>query len=264
MLDPKHFAEIEERGFTVVKDVVTASQVAALKAAVERALAEEWSELAGRPGKEPHLAVELLHRGGPFVDLLENDVMHEVFSTVLGSSCTLYCFNSAIMPPKQATYAQEIHVDQNIWIPGYTARLLMTLALDDFTEENGATFHMPGSHRLDVRPTREEFHASAVRVTRSAGDAVFFNCRNWHAGGTNTTDVTRHAIGVQACRHYMKQRFDYPRMLGPSITARLSSRAARFVGLHSQPPASLDEYYRSPAERGYRPEYRQDEKAESA
>jgi ectoine hydroxylase-related dioxygenase (phytanoyl-CoA dioxygenase family) len=216
------------------------------------ALEKDWEEFEGRPGKVPHLVVELALRGPAFRKLLDNDVMHAMFEQFLGKDCILYCFNSAIMPPKQRTTACEIHTDQNFWIPGYVSRILMTLALDDFTEENGATYHMPRSHLLEHAPRPEVFYREAVRVIRKSGDAVFFNTRCWHAGAVNHTSAVRYAIGLQACHHFMKQRFDYPRMLPAEIVEGLSGRARRFLGFESRPPVSQDQFYRPPSERTYR------------
>jgi ectoine hydroxylase-related dioxygenase (phytanoyl-CoA dioxygenase family) len=248
----RQFDELETRGFTIVPGVVGKDEAAVLKEQLRLALKKDWEEFGGRPGKVPHLVVELVLRDAAFRRLLDNDLMHAVFERLLGKDCILYCFNSAIMPPKQQTAACEIHTDQNFWIPGYVSRILMTLALDDFTEENGATYHMPRSHLLEHAPPPEVFYREAVRVVRNAGDAVFFNSRCWHAGAVNHTSAVRYAIGLQACRHFMKQRFDYPRMLPEDVVAGLSERARRFLGFYSRPPESQDEFYRPPSERTYR------------
>lgn len=252
LVDRRHVAELEEIGFTVVPGVIDRDVALGLRPAVQAALDRELERYGDRSTKLPHLAVELLHHDPAFLQILESDVMHEVFSAVLGENCILYCFNSAIMPPGEHTAACEIHTDQTFHIPGYTARVLMTLALDDFTEENGATYHYPGGHRLAEAPSKDDFYANAVRTPRQAGDAVFFNCRDWHAGAVNHTDTTRYAIGVQAARPFFKQRFDYPNWAMPEIRSLLTPRARRFLGFEALPPASLDEYYLPPEERVYR------------
>ncbi|MGI9598565.1 MAG: phytanoyl-CoA dioxygenase family protein [Acidimicrobiales bacterium] len=252
LIDDRHFVELDELGFTIVPEVIDRDLALSLRPAVQAALDREHEAYGDRSTKIPHLAVELLHYDPAFLDVLESDKMHEVFAGVLGESCILYCFNSAIMPPRRHTAACEIHTDQTFYIPGYTARVLMTLALDDFTEENGATYHYPGGHRLEQPPSADDFYAKAIRTTRRAGDAVFFDCRDWHAGAVNNTDVTRYAIGVQAARPFLKQRFDYPNWAMPEIEDRLSPRSRRFLGFDARPPASLDDYYLPPEERGYR------------
>ena len=169
----EYAASIAEEGFVVVPDVVDAEAVGRLRSAVERALQAELDEFEGRPGKIPHLAVELLHRDPVFAELLENEFILDMFEAVLGPECIIYCLNSAIMPPQQRTSACEIHVDQTFHIPGYCARMLMTLALDDFTEQSGATYHMPRSQSLPDPPSEHDFYAAAVRTTRHAGCLLY-------------------------------------------------------------------------------------------
>ena len=40
-------------------------------------------------------------------------------------------------------------------------------------------------------------------------------------GGMNSTDTARHAITFNVCRSYMRQRFDYPRLVGDETLAHL-------------------------------------------
>ena len=111
---------------------------------------------------------------------------------------------------------------------------------------------MPRSQSLPDPPSEHDFYAAAVRTTRHAGDAVFFDCRNWHAGAVNQGADVRYGIGLQAARPFLKQRFDYPSWDLGDLPKMLSDRARRFLGLQSRPPSRLEEYYRSPGERTFR------------
>ena len=248
----QHFDEIDERGFTIVPNLVTRDEVIRMKQALKLALEEDWQKFGGRPSKLRELVVELVTRGPRFHRLLDNDVMHAIFSHFLTEQCTLYCYNSAIMPPNQQTLACSIHVDTNFYTPDFYPRVQLTLALDDFTLENGATFYLPGSHRSPQRPTDEEFYRNAVRTPRKAGDAVFFSTRCYHAGAVNKSGVTRYAVGLQACHPWMKQRFDYPRLSTPHISEGLSDRAKRFLGLYSQVPVNEEQFYVPTEQRLYK------------
>jgi ectoine hydroxylase-related dioxygenase (phytanoyl-CoA dioxygenase family) len=125
-------------------------------------------------------------------------------------------------------------------------------ALDKFTEENGATYFLPDSTERVVAPTEQEFLDHAERVFPNAGDAVIFNARTWHMGGINMTDRARHGFAFQACRSFMRHRFDYPRMVPPDILALLGETGRRFLGFNVRVPASLEDYYLPPDQRLYK------------
>jgi ectoine hydroxylase-related dioxygenase (phytanoyl-CoA dioxygenase family) len=81
---------------------------------------------------------------------------------------------------------------------------------------------------------------------------VLFNARLWHAGGENRTDRARHALTLNVCRSYMRQRFDYPRLVPPEAIAALGPVGRRFLGFDVRMPVSLEEYYVPPEHRLYK------------
>ena len=92
--------------------------------------------------------------------------------------------------------------------------------LSDFTEENGGTFLLPGSHRMDQNPSvravlerdRTDIDGSAdplpgfetdspypteVQATGKAGSVLLYDSRLWHAVAPNQSDHPRVAILVR-------------------------------------------------------------------
>jgi ectoine hydroxylase-related dioxygenase (phytanoyl-CoA dioxygenase family) len=137
-------------------------------------------------------------------------------------------------------------------IPGYVTNVGATIALDAFTEENGATWFLPRSHsRLDP-PSESEFRAGARRFMAPAGSMLLFNARLWHAGGENRTGRWRHALTINMCRPWMKQRLDIPRAMADQDLTGCSERALQKLGFLAQMPASYEEYYAPPEGRKYR------------
>lgn len=72
---------------------------------------------------------------------------------------------------------------------GREARLQLMLAISDFTQENGATRVIPGSHKWDDErmPTQEETVAAEMK----AGSALLWLGSVYHGGGANTTERPR-------------------------------------------------------------------------
>ena len=67
------------------------------------------------------------------------------------------------------------------------------VAATDFTESNGATRVVPGSHKWDLSE-REAKPNEIARATMSAGSAVFIPGKTLHGGGDNTDGSRRRAI----------------------------------------------------------------------
>lgn len=252
--DPTRLAEFERAGVTILPNVVPREHALALRPLLQRCIEEDIERWNGRPGYIDHYMVHnLMVRGKPFLKLLENDVLHAYLSAVLSDTCILYAYTSSTMPPGGTNYSRRIHVDCPRVIPGYVTNVGITIALDDFTVQNGAIEFLPGSQWRNAPPTEEEFEAGKLTLCLRAGDAAFFNARTWHRGGINRTDAPRHALTMNVCRSFMRQRFDYPRLVPPEVVAELGPVGRRFLGFNVRVPTSLEEYYVPAEQRLYLP-----------
>jgi len=251
MLDQQHLDEFEDQGFTIVRGVAGPEMRTRLIDTVEESLQQDKDLYSGMPGKEDFIALDLVAYGGAFWDYLESDPVDGAFSSVLDPFWTAYSFTSTVQRPSGSHYTSKIHNEtRRITPPGYNLSALLTLALDEFTPENGATYYMPGSHRTHPEmPDEDEFYAKSVRVSRGAGDALLFHPRVWHAGGFNETDKTRYGATIYACKPFVKQRVDFPRMIGWDRADEFSPRLRRVLGYDSRVPENMGQFYVSAEER---------------
>ena len=155
---------------------------------------------------------------------------------------------------KSASYASAVHRDIRTY-SGDLPLLLNTLVmLDDFTEDNGATYLMTGSHRdCPDKPSDQAFYARAGRAVGKAGSVLMFNSNLWHAAGVNTTNVARRSATPMFCKPFMKQQCDYPRVVGYDRMDALTDHQRQILGYYARVPASLEEWYQPPERRMYRP-----------
>lgn len=238
--------EIRGPGYAVVDGLLTPEENADLRAALMQVLDEDDDRWKDAPGKGRFYVPELVTYGPRMVSLLRNESMLAIFRRLLGEDCILYSYSTAVMPPGQEIGASKIHVDDHFFIPNWFNRIVLTLALDEFTEANGATLHLPGSQSMPEKPGEDEFHAGAARLTRPAGSGVFFDPRNWHAGGANTTKEIRCGVAVVACRKFVKPRFQYHEIAKVALPEEmLDEGLRRFLGFESWPPASVGDFYAS-------------------
>lgn len=245
---------INTEGYVVIEDVLDADYIKQARTALEAAIAEEARYHGGKDYADYGMVLLCPLYGSIFTDLFDNELFLQPFEAVLGPGCIIYAYTSSSMPPSASNYSHRIHVDSPRIIPGYVTNMGATVALDDFTEENGSTYFLPRSHERADPPGEEEFFANAKRFVGSAGSVLFFNARQWHSGGANRSSSWRHGLTLNMCRPYMKQRLDIPRaMQNAGIdTSDISERALQKLGFHAQVPASYAEYYVPLAERKFR------------
>lgn len=239
-------------GCVIIEGLLDAAFIKDAKRELSAAIDVETRMHAGENYRDYAMVLLCSLYGGPFLDLFDNARLMHPFNAVLGPGCIVYAYTSSSMPPGRSNYSRRVHVDCPRLIPGYVTNLGATILLDDFTEENGATWYLPGSHLMAEAPTDEDFYRRAKRVIAPAGSVFFFNARTWHAGGENRTEHWRHALTINMCRPYMKQRIDVPRAMSHLDLSGTSETVLQKLGFLAQVPANYDEYYLPADQRKYR------------
>lgn len=107
-------------------------------------------------------------------------------------------------------------------------------AIDPFTEDNGATVVLPGSHRWGRRrPTADDPRLPAVMP---AGSCVFFLGTLWHGGGANTSDAPRMAVTAQYCEPWLRTQEAFTLSVDRDTARAVSPGIRRMIGYNIHPP----------------------------
>jgi ectoine hydroxylase-related dioxygenase (phytanoyl-CoA dioxygenase family) len=244
--------EITRTGYSIVENVLTSDFVAKAKRALESAIEKEAQYHQSRNYSDYGMVMLCSLYDQIFIDLFDQDKLMEPFNSVLGNGCIVYAYTSSSIPPNGTNYSTRIHVDCPRIIPGYITNMGATILLDDFSEQNGATYFLPDSYLMMQPPEEKYFFANARRLIAKAGSVWFFNARIWHAGGVNRTNQWRHALTINMVRPWMKQRIDIPRSMSHMDLSNVSENALQKLGFFSQVPANYDEYYVPMQQRKYR------------
>ena len=238
MKDDEIQSRIATDGYVILPEILEPSFIARTKEELARAVVADSGRYGPAGDRDYGMVMMCALHGGSFLDLFDNGHLLAPFNAVLGDECIVYAYTSSSMPPRGANYSARIHTDCPRIIPGYVTNMGATILLDDFTAENGATWFLPGSQGRAEPPGEEDFYRQARRVIAPAGSVFFFNARLWHAGGQNQTPHWRHALTINVCRGYMKQRIDIPRAMSGMDLAGVSDRVKQKLGFFAQPPAS--------------------------
>jgi ectoine hydroxylase-related dioxygenase (phytanoyl-CoA dioxygenase family) len=242
-LSTENITEVREIGFTIIRDAINTDTVSDYRDRLAKLVKDQRAKATAATKLDDYMVHNPFVQDPAFLKLLEHPSIIEVLDEFLSDTSILYACTTSSMPAGGTNYSHRIHVDSPRVIPGYISQIGVIVPLDDFTEENGATYMLPYSFEMVDPVSEEEFFKGAVRTLPKRGDLIVLNPRTWHLGGANSTDTDRHAVTLSACRSYMRQRFDYPRLLDPNLTETLSPVLRRLFGFNVRVPTSLEEYY---------------------
>ena len=203
-----HLADVERDGYTIVPDVFDASTAAAMIAAldsveVDRRIVPSDNSFEGRSTVRVY---NLLVHGELFERIPVDPTVLPIVEGVLDRGCLISSLSSVAIGGGEI--AQPIHADdQLIPLPKpHPPTVCNTMwALTDFTEANGATRIIPGSHRLDHSPDYGT-HYESIAAEMPAGSVLIWHGSLWHGGGANTTDERRYGIAMNYCAGYIRQQ----------------------------------------------------------
>jgi ectoine hydroxylase-related dioxygenase (phytanoyl-CoA dioxygenase family) len=222
-----HLERIASEGYTIVENAIDAD----LLADVGRELTRLECELDVRPatnnfeGARTLRIYNLLVHGRLWEQIPVHPAVLPIVEGVLDPGCLVSSLSSIDILPGET--AQPIHADDQL-IPlakPHVATVCNTMwALTDFTEPNGATRVIPGSHLWDYSPTYGQSYNS-VPAEMSSGTVLIWHGSLWHGGGANTTDARRVGIAMNYCAGWIRQQenqqLGIPRQLAAGFEPRL-------------------------------------------
>jgi ectoine hydroxylase-related dioxygenase (phytanoyl-CoA dioxygenase family) len=247
----KFIAEFEKEGSVIIENILDSDFISKVAKEVEEGLQKEVDYHGHTNFPTYGYILSNAKYGGAFLELFDNKKLMEPINTIMGEGSIAYSYTSSSLPPLKGNESSKVHTDSPVFIPNYILRMGVIVALVDFTIENGATHYLPKSQAQEQKPDDKYFYENAKRLTIKAGSAWFFNTRLWHAGGINNTSNWRHALTLNICRPWMKQRIDIPALMKDMDLSNVSPIALQKLGFFSQIPTSYNEYWAPEKERKF-------------
>jgi ectoine hydroxylase-related dioxygenase (phytanoyl-CoA dioxygenase family) len=227
-----HLAAIERDGYTVVEDVLSPAEVDAVLAEVARLEAALGIEFASNDfeGRCTKRVYNLLVHGPLFEAIPVHPRVLPIVEGVLDSGCLVSSLSSIAIHPDET--AQPIHADDQLLpLPKpHVPTVCNTMwALTDFTEANGATRIVPGSHTRDHSPIYGSEHESIPAVMRR-GSVLVWHGSLWHGGGANRSDAVRVGIAMNYCAGWVRQQENQQLGIPREIARGFGPRLRELVG----------------------------------
>ncbi len=227
-----HVKRIERDGYTIVEDAVGPDLLDALLddlARLERDLGVVPAHNTFE-GLHTTRVYNLLAYGPTFEQVPVHPGILPICEQVLDAGLLISSLSSIDIGPGESP--QPIHADDQV-IPlpkPHPATVCNTMwALTDFTEANGATRIIPGSHLAPESPDLSRTYDS-VPAEMGRGSVLVWHGSLWHGGGANATSERRVGIAMNYCAGYIRQQENQQLGLPLDTVRNFSPRLQQLVG----------------------------------
>jgi len=233
-------AAIEETGAAIVEGLVDQDAVDEIRAEVDSHLRAADPEMThvnevlqafyarvrnvtGLAGKSP-----------TFVDeVMLHPLLLGTADSIIGPNCASFSLNVAqLMAREPGATQQWLHRDDDVWSfvpkPHPQLELSIVIALEDFTQQNGATAVVPGSHRWEHYRRPEPHEVSYAEMPAGAG--VVYLGSTIHAGGANRTNRPRPGIHMSYVVGWLRSEENNCLAVPPRVARELPRRAQELIG----------------------------------
>ncbi len=232
--------DLERTGVAVVPGVLdpeaAADALARLWAAADESERRGVSTRA--EGLDPNAANvrvwNLIDLDPVFAELVAHPVAESIVSGLLGTDHIVSNFTANIARPGSAS--MMLHSDQSLVMPApWTEPCTVNIiwCLTDVSSENGATLHVPGSHRIATRDdVPADLAERLVPFEAPAGSILAMDGRVWHTSGRNVTaDQDRALAFAFYCRPFVRPQWNHSVGLSPATQVACSPLLRYRLGL---------------------------------
>jgi ectoine hydroxylase-related dioxygenase (phytanoyl-CoA dioxygenase family) len=223
--------EVAERGYTVLERVIEPELVDALFEDLHR-LEERLGIVPADnffEGRKTVRIYNLLVHGALYERVPVHERVLPLVERVLDAGCLVSSLSSIAICPGETP--QPLHADDQL-IPlarPHAPIVCNTMwAITDFTEKNGATRVVPGSH-LDPNPP-PPVGIDTIPAEMPRGSVLVYNGSLWHGGGTNVTDRRRIGVAMNYCAGFIRQQENQQLGIPRELAKRFPKRLQELVG----------------------------------
>ena len=227
-----HAAQVAETGYTVLEGVIEEDLV--------DAIAEDLLRLERDLGIVPAdnlfeglrtvRIYNLLVHGELYQRIPVHPGVLPVVEAVLDPGLLISSLSSIAIGPDES--AQMLHADdQLIPLPRPHQPIICNTmwAITDFTDENGATRLVPGTHRAPDAPELGKAY-DTIPAEMPKGSVLVWVGSLWHGGGANRTDQRRVGIAMNYCAGFIRQQENQQLGIPVEMARRFPRRLQELVG----------------------------------
>jgi len=234
---------VRRQGWVVLDPAAVARHDARFPDAIDEAEAEVRRLLADTPtgrdnfeGFRTQRVYALAGKTRAADPMLVHPVVTGICEAVLGAGFRVSSATTIAIGPDEK--AQTLHYDAQVYPlprPDPQVTVNSMWALTPFTEANGATRLVPGSHTWPTgRRPPADVATVAAELTR--GSVVVYLGSLWHGGGANTTGEVRVGLNLEYAAGWVRQQENQYLALPPHHTSGVPDDVLKVLGYSTTAP----------------------------
>lgn len=245
MLTNEEIETLDKEGYLNLGQLLTNEQVTAINTRIDELLQIEGTNAGAEMYESKYIRHPKEEGADRLADLVNKGAIFDIFYThshvlagieaVLGPAFKLSSLNYRAAKPGQGL--QKLHVDWGNTVVQDQYKVCNSIwLLDDFTENNGATRIVPGSHKWGFLPDEDMTdpnlpHPDEIRIKAPAGSVFIFNSHVWHGGTQNHTSKYRRSIHSYFCASELPQQLNQKKYITDETRKRLDLNSQKILGI---------------------------------
>jgi ectoine hydroxylase-related dioxygenase (phytanoyl-CoA dioxygenase family) len=216
----RHAEEIRRVGVTVIPDVFTPNEMDQARDLLEQIYAVQVAEVGGEENlrliNDANIVRSPLAYHPFFRSVAKHPKMLSVAKACLGENVSLSSQVGIINRLGFQNYQEAWH--RELQYQHFTSSRSLAvqglLAVDEFTQDNGGTYFLHGSHLFESFPSDEFVSKWEQQCRASRGSIIIFDAMVYHRGASNRSSRARVAVNNLYTAPIIHQQFDLANMLG--------------------------------------------------
>ncbi|HEV2363268.1 MAG TPA: phytanoyl-CoA dioxygenase family protein [Caulobacteraceae bacterium] len=218
-------------GYVVLERVIEAELVEALCQSLTRLEQELRAKPADNAfeGRATVRIYNLLTYGAPFTRVPVQPSVLPLVEGVIGEGALISSLSSIAIDPGET--AQPLHADDQVIPLEKPHRPIVCnsmWALTDFTEANGATRLVPGTHLKPSPEYGRPFETIAAEMPK--GSVLIWDGALWHGGGANRSRERRLGLAMNYCAGFIRQQENQQLGLSPDLVRTFDPKLRALIG----------------------------------
>jgi len=239
-----HVENLRIRGYSILKKVVSESDCDSFNSKTEDLYKQQCSELPEddliKINEKDLVRLPFLYDAA-FTNLFTQDLINEIVSKYIGSHYYLHLQNAIINRPSQEHHQSSWHRDlpYQDWIISKPLAVNAFYCMSDFTAENGATFVLPFSHKIEKFPSKRYVEENQIQMIAPKGSVVLFDSMVFHRASFNSTSNVRYGINNMFVVPILKQQIN---MAKHANLSQFDDKARKLIGISYQLEENVYDY----------------------